>query len=311
MNNINLKVYCLSLLIICISFNKLSGQQTWVVDEESKAKLSPFKFDSTSILNGKKLFDDNCKSCHGDPGKANNQPMEPPARDPASEIYQKNNDGELFYKITNGRETMPEFKNTLDANQRWEIIAFIRSFNKEYEQDVAEESEVSALSGSLTPVLSYNKNSKKIEVIVKQITDGQEAPLQGYEIGLFAKRYFGNIKIDETKLSDINGGASFLFRDDLPGDSIGKIELVLKISNEKSGVSISKDTSLVIGAPLNHVNILDQRAWWNVSSKAPLWLLITYTLTVLGVLGCILYILNIIYKIWQVGKQQQNDSENT
>lgn len=309
MNNINLKIYCLALLIILISFNKLSGQQAWVVDDDSKAKLSPFKFDSTSILNGKKLFEDNCKSCHGDPGKGNNQPMEPPAHDPASEIYQNNTDGELFFKITNGRETMPEFKNTLEANQRWELIAFIRSFNKDYKQEVAKESEVSALSGLLKPILSYDKVSKKINIVVNQIKDGQKEPLQGYEIGLFAKRYFGNIRIDESRLSDVSGFASFLFRDDLPGDSIGKIDLILKISNENAGVSVTKDTSLVIGTPLKHLNILDQRAWWNVSSKAPLWLLITYTLTVLGVLGCILYIFSIIHKIWQVGKQQENETD--
>ena len=37
-------------------------------------------------------------------------------------------DGEIFWKITNGRKPMPSFKIRLTDEQRWELVNLIRSF---------------------------------------------------------------------------------------------------------------------------------------------------------------------------------------
>jgi mono/diheme cytochrome c family protein len=37
-------------------------------------------------------------------------------------------DGELFYKISEGKKPMPVFKNKLTEDQRWELVLLIRSF---------------------------------------------------------------------------------------------------------------------------------------------------------------------------------------
>ena len=37
-------------------------------------------------------------------------------------------DGELFYKISEGKKPMPVFKNKLSEEQRWELVFLIRSF---------------------------------------------------------------------------------------------------------------------------------------------------------------------------------------
>jgi mono/diheme cytochrome c family protein len=36
-------------------------------------------------------------------------------------------DGELFYKISEGRRPMPEFKTKLTEEQRWQLVLFTRS----------------------------------------------------------------------------------------------------------------------------------------------------------------------------------------
>lgn len=300
----NLKISSfITIALFLFTFNAF-GQDKWIVPDENAKKLSPFMFDDKSRTEGEQLFNTNCKSCHGEPGKANNQPMDPPAHDPASEIYQKNTDGEMYYKITEGRITMPSFKNSIDPNQRWAIISYIRSFNKNYEQKVEEENEASKLKGKLLVDINFNKTTHKINIDVSQKEEETVEPLSGYNVALFVKRYFGNMKIEDPKILNSKGMVSFDFPKNLPGDSIGKINLLVKISNEQQGFSASKDTVMQIGAPKQHVNILDQRAWWNVRSKAPLWLIISYSLTVLAVAVCILYIINIIYQIWVSGKKE-------
>ena len=39
-------------------------------------------------------------------------------------------DGELFYKISEGKKPMPVFKNKLSEDQRWELVLLIRSFTQ-------------------------------------------------------------------------------------------------------------------------------------------------------------------------------------
>ncbi len=36
-------------------------------------------------------------------------------------------DGELFYKISEGRRPMPEFKTKLTEQQRWQLVLLMRS----------------------------------------------------------------------------------------------------------------------------------------------------------------------------------------
>ena len=36
-------------------------------------------------------------------------------------------DGELFYKISEGRRPMPEFKTKLTEKQRWQLVLLMRS----------------------------------------------------------------------------------------------------------------------------------------------------------------------------------------
>ena len=37
-------------------------------------------------------------------------------------------DGELFYKLSQGRKPMPSFKKRLTEDQRWRLVLLLRSF---------------------------------------------------------------------------------------------------------------------------------------------------------------------------------------
>ena len=46
--------------------------------------------------------------------------------------FQKQTDGEIFYKITNGRDEMPAFaKKITEDNDKWAIVNYIRTFKKQ------------------------------------------------------------------------------------------------------------------------------------------------------------------------------------
>lgn len=108
-------------------------QEKWVVPEKYVNMKNPT--DPKVDLNiGKSLYDKHCKSCHGKEGygdgpKANE--MKGDLGDFSSEEYQKQTDGELFYKTSFGRDDMPEFtKKMPDDEDRWLIVNYMRTLKE-------------------------------------------------------------------------------------------------------------------------------------------------------------------------------------
>ena len=98
----------------------------WVAPANEKATKNPVK----GIGNAKKTVETNCVSCHGASGKGDGPAAAalPPPK-PANwtgDAVQKQSDGEIFWKISNGRGAMPPWKHLPD-NERWEIVNYIRT----------------------------------------------------------------------------------------------------------------------------------------------------------------------------------------
>ena len=86
------------LVFLLVLGSGLYGQGEWIVPEAQKVKLSKFEFDDQSRQAGEAFYQTNCKSCHGDPGQANFlTTLSPQPGDPASEKFQSNLDGELYF----------------------------------------------------------------------------------------------------------------------------------------------------------------------------------------------------------------------
>lgn len=107
------------------------AQKPWVAPAEAKAMKNPFK--GKGIGNAQKTAQTNCGPCHGPAGKGDGPaaaalPPPKPA-DWTSAAVQKETDGELFWKISNGRGSMPPWKH-LPEKERWELINYIRTLKK-------------------------------------------------------------------------------------------------------------------------------------------------------------------------------------
>jgi mono/diheme cytochrome c family protein len=126
----------LPLLIALLVLPATGFTQDWPVPQEKKSRLSEKPFTEDLVKVGSQLYQINCKSCHGDPGKNNVSKLTPPPPDPVSPKMQNNTDGELYYKLQEGRGPMPAFKNTLSSSEIWEVIAYLRSLNPGYVQPI-------------------------------------------------------------------------------------------------------------------------------------------------------------------------------
>ena len=293
-------LYFLSLLLIPV----LAFSQDWVVPTDKKQQVAPYVFTDATRKAGEDLFNKNCASCHGNPGKSNFIKLVPSPGDPAAAKYQSNSDGEIFYKMSEGRGPMPSFKNAIDPDQRWQIISYIRSFNSGYKQPEPISTATSAINGKVRVGIKFNVENKELIVSLKQQDGEIQKPIVGTQVMVFAVRYFGNLTIDEQHLSNDEGQAFFKIPNNLPGDSVGNVLFRIKISNEAANLSLQKDTLLKAGVIGHRENMRDHQAMWNKRSMAPSWLIISYLVVVLVVWGTIMFILILLKKIKEKGDEQ-------
>jgi hypothetical protein len=79
---------------------------------------------------------------------------------------------------------------------------------------------------------------------------------------------------------------------------------VLARLDEASGYGSAETLdSLPAGKPVRWVPLTEPRAMWNVRSKAPVWLMLTFSLTVIGVFVILCYIMMQIRKIHHSGRE--------
>lgn len=130
---ITLQLALISILLTICSFSFLQQGNEWNAPESAKQNKNPVLADEASISLGKKAYVKECLSCHGKKGKGDGTSvatLEKSPGDLTSAIVQSHTDGELFWKITEGRKPMPSVKKTLTEEQRWQVINYIRTFKK-------------------------------------------------------------------------------------------------------------------------------------------------------------------------------------
>ena len=126
------------LTLMIITFFFVSGalaqhKAPWNAPESAKARKNPFLPDSSSLFRGKKSYKLDCLQCHGKQGKGdgpNAFKVEQTVADLSADTVQNQSDGELYWKISEGRDPMPLAKRTLTDDQRWDVINYLRTFKK-------------------------------------------------------------------------------------------------------------------------------------------------------------------------------------
>lgn len=112
-----------------ISFRWVGAKELTL--SEARGMENPVPDSPEALAEAKPLYAKHCAHCHGDTGAGDGgeaQMYTPPPADFTRPAMANIRDGELFYKITEGRRPMPSFKRVLTDEQRWKLVRLIRTF---------------------------------------------------------------------------------------------------------------------------------------------------------------------------------------
>ena len=120
-----------SAAFLLMAFVSRSYNDPWPVPEKYLKMPNPVKSDATSIAAGKELYNQHCQSCHGKKGKGDGpkaSQLDTECGDFTKADFQKQPDGALFYKTSEGRKDMPSYKKKIpEANDIWAVVNYVRT----------------------------------------------------------------------------------------------------------------------------------------------------------------------------------------
>ncbi|WP_394972800.1 c-type cytochrome [uncultured Croceitalea sp.] len=126
----------ISIIVLFFSFSASNAQDgPWVAPDsakEIKNKVSENKR-AASAKKGAKVFTARCVFCHGKEAKGDGPAgarLVPKPANLTSSRVQDQADGEIFWKITNGRGPMPKWEAILSEEERWNLVNFINTLGE-------------------------------------------------------------------------------------------------------------------------------------------------------------------------------------
>jgi len=92
---------------------------------------NPVKVTDAVLQAVRPVYRENCAQCHGESGRGDGREARshstlPPDFAELGRIANQE-DGVLFYKISEGKRPMPSFRRRLTEEQRWELVWLVRS----------------------------------------------------------------------------------------------------------------------------------------------------------------------------------------
>jgi len=118
---------------VCLLFAGWTAarDKDWPVPAEAARMRNPVAATPQNLEAAKAIYMDKCANCHGEKGAGDGPEadMYTPAPAALNDAKMMNgmSDGEIFYKITEGRKPMPSFKKQLSDEERWELVNFART----------------------------------------------------------------------------------------------------------------------------------------------------------------------------------------
>lgn len=287
------KISFLTIITLLLSVQVYA--QDWLVPADQKNKVNPQEYNLANVNKGKDLYLKNCKSCHGDAGKNNALPLVPPPVDVTSDKMQKNTEGELYYKITNGRGAMPQFKATISDDDRWRIVNYISNFSPKKQPLLVDAPPVKAKL-----LASVNEQDKRVEVFAEYENNGVYTKLPTAEIAISTKKAFGNIEMGKV-LTDENGRAEFLIPETVIGDEEGNVNIVVSLDDTYIADIVTLDKAKV-GQQKPTPKLIQKGILWSTNENIQIWLLFSYIAAAGGAWLTIGYIVFQIAKIKRLSK---------
>ncbi len=105
----------------------------WTIPDSARAVQNPIPPAAADLDAIRPIYRDKCSVCHGSTGRGDGHDasLYDPKPTDFNNISRMSGvtDGELYYKLTEGRRPMPSFKKRLTDEQRWRMVMLIRTFS--------------------------------------------------------------------------------------------------------------------------------------------------------------------------------------
>ena len=128
----NSKLFVIAGAISMIAFAiAIAAVGEWRAPARAAAKKNPVPADGASIARGKAVYASQCASCHGNSGRGEGPAAKSLEKSPGDLTKLRGqSDGELFWKITEGKKPMASYAATLSEQQRWDVVNYLRILGK-------------------------------------------------------------------------------------------------------------------------------------------------------------------------------------
>lgn len=109
-------------------------QEPFLAPEWADTIKNPIGTSPEILAKGEEIYNLYCFACHGETGYGDGAAGGAMGVRPANfhdPKFRKQTDGSIFWKLTNGKQNMPPFKELLKEEQRWELVAYLKEFGKQ------------------------------------------------------------------------------------------------------------------------------------------------------------------------------------
>ena len=113
------------------SMTRYPQNEEWKAPSSADTLINPLAKTSSQVKSGQRIFENLCWTCHGLNGDGKGPaaaalPVRP--ADFSQYHVQRQTDGALFWKITNGRGNMASYRQVLSPTQRWQLVFYLREY---------------------------------------------------------------------------------------------------------------------------------------------------------------------------------------
>lgn len=128
------RLYLLALLAVAAlgGVTLAYGVNNWVAEQRARRLPNPVAPTKENFEAGRKIYIDHCVDCHGDRGDGKGQKSAQLSVEPGdfTDAHKMRGltDGDLYWRITKGRNPMPGFEDKLTILARWQAVNYIRGF---------------------------------------------------------------------------------------------------------------------------------------------------------------------------------------
>jgi mono/diheme cytochrome c family protein len=145
---------------VTVSIAAAPAGAAWKVPAEAAKAKNPVAPSKESVARGEAIYKTSCLDCHGPQGRGDGKQAKGLSKKPAdlaAELHE-DSDGEIFWKVSEGKRPMPGFKKDLKEDARWDVVNYLRQVI----QAPAKDAPADTTKGKATPPAgAEEKNSEK------------------------------------------------------------------------------------------------------------------------------------------------------